>query len=123
MTIVDSVGWIAFVRGEPLAARYRPHLLQSGSLLCPSIVIYEVCRRIEADAGPNSAARAAAKMLKTRVVALDETLATAAARVSIVHHLSMADAVIYATAQTFQATLVTSDAHFQGLPLVTYYPR
>jgi predicted nucleic acid-binding protein len=31
----------------------------------------------------------------------------------------MADALIYATAQAHQAELITSDAHFSGLPGVT----
>jgi predicted nucleic acid-binding protein len=46
----------------------------------------------------------------------------AAARVGIAHELGMADAIVYATALTFRAELVTSDAHFVGLPGVRYYP-
>jgi len=121
MTIVDSVGWLAFFKGEMLAAQYRPYLRQA-DLLCPTIIVYEVCRRIELDAGRQAAATVAAQLLKTRVIPLDEALATAAARVGLAHRLAMADAIIYTTALTFQATLVTSDAHFQGLPLVTYHP-
>jgi len=123
MTIVDSVGWLSFFRGEPLAARYRPYLLRQDDLLCPTIIVYEVCRRIELDAGRQAAATAAAQLLKTHVVPLDEALATAAARVSLNHRLAMADAIIYTTALAFRADLVTSDAHFRGLPRVTYHPR
>jgi predicted nucleic acid-binding protein len=123
MTIVDSVGWLAFFKGEPLARRYRPYLLRRAGLLCPTIILYEVCRRIELDAGRQAAATAAAQLLKTRVVPLDEALATAAARISLAHHLAMADAIIYATALTYRAALVTNDAHFRGLPLVTYHPH
>ncbi|MBI3633182.1 MAG: PIN domain-containing protein, partial [Candidatus Vogelbacteria bacterium] len=32
----------------------------------------------------------------------------------------MADAIIYATAHAHQATLVTNDADFKGLPKVSY---
>jgi len=32
----------------------------------------------------------------------------------------MADAIIYATAQQHEARLITSDAHFEGLPRVEY---
>jgi len=123
MTIVDSVGWLAFFKGEALAARYRPYLLQPDNLLCPTIIVYEVCRRIELDAGRQAAATTAAQLLKTHVIPLNEALATAAARVAVAHHLAMADAIIYTTALTFQAALITSDAHFRGLPRVTYYPR
>jgi predicted nucleic acid-binding protein len=123
MIIVDSVGWLAFFTGDALAAQYRPYLLQPTGLLCPTIIVYEVCKRMELHAGRQAAAIAAAQLLKTRVIPLDEALATAAARVSLTYHLAMADAIIYTTALTNLAALITSDAHFQGLPAVTYLPH
>ena len=53
------------------------------------------------------------------VVGLSDTMALAAASYSIDYKLSMADAIIYATAQAHGAELITSDAHFTGLPDVT----
>ena len=47
---------------------------------------------------------------------LDESLALEAADVALVHGLAMADAIVYATAMRQNATLVTSDADFRGLP-------
>jgi predicted nucleic acid-binding protein len=47
---------------------------------------------------------------------VDESLALAAADVSLAHGLAMADSLVYATAQRFGATLVTADADFDGLP-------
>jgi predicted nucleic acid-binding protein len=43
-------------------------------------------------------------------------LAIAAARTSVDHHLAMADAIIYTTAQAHHAKLITSDLGFHGLP-------
>lgn len=123
MTIVDSVGWLAFFTGDILLAQYRPHLLRQSDLLTPTIIIYEVCKRMELHAGRQAAAVAAAQMLKTNVIPLDEALATMAARISLTYHLAMADAIIYTTALIHNAALITSDAHFQGLPLVTYLPH
>ncbi|HTF25307.1 MAG TPA: PIN domain-containing protein [Candidatus Limnocylindria bacterium] len=57
--------------------------------------------------------------LRRRVVDLTDTIALAAASLSIDYKLPMADAIIYATAQAHQAELITSDAHFSGLPGVT----
>ena len=48
-----------------------------------------------------------------------ETITLAAASLSIDYKLPMADAIIYATARAHQAELITSDAHFSGLPGVT----
>lgn len=123
MIIVDSVGWLAFFTGDALAAQYRPYLLQHTDLLCPTIIVYEVCKRMEQSAGRQAAAIAAAQLLKTRVISLNDALATAAARISITHRLAMADAIIYTTALVYDASLITSDAHFQGLPSVTYLPH
>lgn len=39
------------------------------------------------------------------------------------HKLAMADALIYATAITHNATLWTQDADFEDLPRVRYYLR
>jgi len=46
-------------------------------------------------------------------------LAASVARVSLASNLPMADAIIYVTARAHQAQLITSDAHFTGLPGVT----
>ena len=50
-------------------------------------------------------------------------LALAAANVSAAHKLPMADSIIYATAQAFNATLWTQDADFDGLPGVRFFAR
>ena len=62
---------------------------------------------------------AVSEALRRRVVDLTDTLALAAASLSIDYKLPMADAIIYATAQAHQAELITSDAHFSGLAGVT----
>ena len=39
------------------------------------------------------------------------------------HKLATADAIVYATAQTCHADLLTCDAHFSNLPDVVYLPK
>jgi predicted nucleic acid-binding protein len=53
------------------------------------------------------------------VVDFTDTMALAAASLSIDYKLPMADAIIYTTAQAHHSELITSDAHFSGLPGVT----
>jgi predicted nucleic acid-binding protein len=60
---------------------------------------------------------------RSPVVDLDDTLAVSAARLSIKHKLSMADAVILATARAFNAELWTMDADFQGIVGVKFIPK
>ena len=49
-------------------------------------------------------------------MAFDEVLAVKSAELSVTHKLSMADAIIYATANHFGAQLIASDSHFANLP-------
>lgn len=118
LKIIDSVGWIAYFKGDPLASGYRNHILQQSDVLCPTIIIYEVSKKIEQQISRQAAAMAVAQMIKCQVVPLDQSAAMYAARVSIEQKLAMADAIIYSTALMSGAILLTSDAHFSGLPQV-----
>ena len=123
MHLVDSVGWLAFFMNDDLADAYEPYLVMPDSLIISALNIYEICRRVERAAGRKAAAEAVAQLQKNTVIPVDDQIATAAASLSIAHHLAMADAIIYATARLYNATLITSDAHFSGLPDVTYIPH
>jgi predicted nucleic acid-binding protein len=87
--------------------------------LVPTIVLYEVLKILLLRAGRSEADAFLSEALRRKVVDLTDTIALAAASLSIDYKLPMADAIIYATARAHQAELVTSDAHFTGLPGVT----
>lgn len=123
MRLIDSSGWVEYFSKGPLASAYRPYLNAPEDLITPAIVLYEVVKKVLIEEGEQSAAEAAAYIRKTQVIPLDDALAISAAKVSVKHKLPMADAIIYATAQSLGATLITSDEHFQGLPGVEYIPR
>ena len=123
MKVIDSSGWIEFATGGVLADRYETHLGDLSAVLTPSIVVYEVYKRLKRDASQAAADAIAAEMGKTRIIPLDDRLALLAAEASLALGLPMADAVVYATAQAFGATLVTSDADFKDLPRVTYIKK
>jgi predicted nucleic acid-binding protein len=59
-------------------------------------------------------------LLTAKVVAPDESIALHAAKLSLTHQLHAMDALIYATALSENAELVTCDAHFKGLAQVEY---
>ena len=123
MRVIDSVGWLAYFMGDPLAAHYRSHLRNQSEVVTPCIVVYEVYKKVASQIGRRAAAMAVAQLGKTQLVPLDYAMANSAARYSLRYKLSMADAVIYATAVSARATLITSDSHFQGLPGVMFIPR
>jgi len=120
MTVVDSSGWVEVFAGGPLAARFRDHIERAEVLLVPTIVIYEVWKVTRRERPQEEALSAVAELRERIVVPLDDELALTAADLSLRHGLAMADAIVYATAQVYEALLVTGDAHFADLPGVEY---
>jgi predicted nucleic acid-binding protein len=123
LKVIDSVGWIEFFGGGSLAPHYRALIREQSDVLTPTIVMYEVYKRIALLFGENSAKEAVAAMAGTLVVPLDDTLALLAAQLAAKHKLPMADAIVYATGRQLGADVVTSDKHFEGLDGVEYIPR
>ena len=114
--LVDSSGWLEYLTDDLKAAAFAAYIEDEAPVLVPSIVLYEVSRKLSIAEGRVAAERFESHALRKHVVPLDGDLALTAARVSLEHRLAMADAIIYATAQLFHAVLVTSDTHFQELP-------
>jgi predicted nucleic acid-binding protein len=123
MTLVDSSGWIEFFSGGENAGRYGSYLEELSEVITPAVVLYEVYKIVKRERTEEEALLAAAQIQKTRVVPLSESLALAAADVSLEFRLAMADAIVYATARVEDAELVTSDKDLRGLPGVTYIPK
>ncbi len=119
MVLVDTCGWIEWMTDSSIADAYAPHL-ESENLLVPTLVQHELYEWLCRETDTNTALAAIAATQKATVVPLDTSLAADIARE---HKLAMADAIIYATARQFQATLVTGDAHFESLPQVLFYPK
>jgi predicted nucleic acid-binding protein len=120
MKLVDSSGWLEIFTDGPLAGAYVDHLADLSKVITPTIVLYEVYRKIKRERTEEEALIAAAQIHRTRLIPLDEMIALTAADVGIEHGLAMADAIVFATALTKKAELITSDADFERLPGVTY---
>ncbi len=118
--LVDSSGWIEFFTDGPLADEYASYLKRPQDLVTPTVVLYEVYKVIKRQRSEEEALAAVAQMGKTRVVPLTDSVALTAADLSLVYHLAMADAIVYATALTEHTTVVTGDADLQHLPDVRY---
>ena len=118
--LVDSSGWVEFLGDGPRAEKFAPYFEREERLLVPAIVLHEVYKKLLSAQGSTTADRFLSAALRARAVPIDERLALLAARISLDRRLAMADAMIYATALAAGASLITSDAHFQGLPAVTF---
>jgi predicted nucleic acid-binding protein len=114
--LIDSSAWLEYLTQDQDAAKFAPFIESAIPTLVPTIVLYEVVKVLMRERGKTEADRFISEALRRVVVPLDEDLALAAVHVSNEHKLAMADAIIYATAQTHQAQLVTGDGAFRGLP-------
>ena len=123
MNVVDSSGWLEYFSGGHLSAKYAPYLEKKSELLVPSLVLYEVYRWIKRHKDEDEAMKYAARMNDAKVIPLDDTLALYAADVALEHRLATADSIVYATALSHGAKLITGDADFKNLPHVVYFPK
>jgi predicted nucleic acid-binding protein len=117
--VVDSSGWLEYITLDTKAEAAAKYIEGSRPIVVPTIVIYEVFKKLSLSWGKVEADRFASQAMRRQVVPLDETVALAAARTSLQLKLAMADAIIYTTARLLQAELITSDQAFSGLPGVT----
>lgn len=119
-TLIDSSGWIEFFTGGPLAERYASYLKDRTQLITPTIVLYEVYKKIKRERGEEVALLAAGQLKATQVISLTDSIALLAADLSLHHGLAMADAIVYATSRDQEARLATSDSDLKDLLGVVY---
>lgn len=118
--LIDSSGWIEFFVGGPLAERYAAYLTSSNEIVTPTIVLYEVYKKVKRERGEEMALLIAGRLNTTEVIPLTDSLALKAADISLRHGLAMADAIVYATSRDQEAQLMTSDSDLKDLPGVVY---
>jgi toxin FitB len=123
VNLVDSSAWLEYFAGGPHAGQIAKPIQQVDELLVPTIVVFEVAKRVMQQRGEDSALQVVAVMHQGTVVDLDAALALNAAHVSVVEKLPLADSVILATARSYNATIWTMDADFEGIEGVRYFPK
>ncbi len=123
MNVVDSSCWLEYFAGTDRAKEFRSPIEDSEQLLVPTVILYEVYKKICLEADEGKALRAIAHMRCARILDIDSAIALSAARLSIQHKLPMVDALILACTRSAGATLHTQDAHFEPLDGVKYYRK
>jgi len=108
---------------DVLAEQFSPYFQQVPNIIVPTVLQYELykwfCRERDVDT-----AQTLIELTKQgQIVVLDADLALLAAKLATQYQLSVADALIYATARQEEVELVTSDNHFSDLPNVCYFPK
>jgi toxin FitB len=121
--LADTCVWVELLADTSTGRRYRSLFEAPAQILMPTLVLYELRRWALRELGPDRADSVIAATRNTRIVMLDETTAVHAATLTLEYKLAAVDALIYASALRYQATLVTCDAHFESIPGVEYRAR
>ena len=116
MKLIDSYGWIEYFSDGSLAKKYAAYIedVNENNTVTPTLVVYEVYKKLKKEKGEQVALEAYAQITRSKLVPLDEDLALSAADTSLKTGLAMADAVVFTTARTYSAELVTSDKDLKG---------
>ncbi|MFO1209137.1 MAG: type II toxin-antitoxin system VapC family toxin [Amaricoccus sp.] len=123
MRLVDTSAWVEWLAGSPTGATVAVHLPEQSEWLVPTIVQLELTKWLSREASEDKADQVIAFTRLCQVAPLDTEIALAAAEACRAHKLATADAIVLATARAHDADLVTCDAHFDGLPGVTWIAK
>lgn len=123
MNLVDSSGWLEYFAEGPNARFFAPAIEESGDLIVPTIVVFEVYKRVYQQRDRHAALQAVATLRAGRIVDLTLSLAIAAAAISSSDKLPMADSIILATARAENAVIWTQDADFEQITGVKFWAK
>ena len=116
MILIDSYGWIEYFAEGPLADSYTAFIekADAGNAITPTIVVYEVYRKIKSIEGEQKALEAYAQISRTKIIELTGPISLEAADISLTTNLGTADSIIVATAKAYNAEIITSDEHLKN---------
>ncbi|OGW52462.1 MAG: twitching motility protein PilT [Nitrospirae bacterium RBG_19FT_COMBO_55_12] len=123
MNLVDSCGWLEYLADGPNATFFASAIENTEELLVPTICILEVFKRVLQQRGEDSALQSAALMQQGQVIDLDSGTAVTAAKIGHEIKLTLADAVIVATARIHHAVIWTQDADLKAVEGVKFVKK
>ena len=87
MNVVDSSCWLEFIENSPIGNAVAPIIADMERLLVPTIVLYEVSRKLTAMKDANYAKGFIQGMLNADIVPLDAPLSISAANIGLKYQL------------------------------------
>ncbi len=121
--VVDTSAWIEWLADTTMGKQLGQQLPDKPQWIVPTIVQLELSKWLVREVGEEQADQVIAYTQKCVVVPLDTVIALLAAELHREYRLATADAIVYATARRQRATLLTCDAHFEGLPDVVLFAK
>jgi predicted nucleic acid-binding protein len=120
VNLVDSSAWLEYLADGPNAQFFAPAIEKHSELVVPTIVVFEVFKRVLQQRNAHAALETVAVLGHGRLIDLSAEIAIAAANVSQSEKLPMADSIIIATARAENAVVWTQDSDFEGRPGIKF---
>ena len=120
MRVVDTSIWIEWLIDSPLKQTIAEAFPDITQCIVPTIVQLELDKWLTREIGESESDQVIAYTQNCIVATLDTKIALQAADLHRQYKLATADAIVYATAITYNADLLTCDSHFEGLPHVVF---
>jgi predicted nucleic acid-binding protein len=116
--VVDSSVWLEIFRSGPLQPECE-RLLQKGTVKVPSIVLFEVYRKIKKKLSEDLALEAVATLSRYEVLDLNREITLLAGDLAIEHTIGMVDSMVLAHAFFLKVPLITLDNDLAEIAGVT----
>lgn len=123
MNIVDSSGWLEYFAGTKNARHFAQAIEDTDHLLVPSIIIYEVFRKLLRERDEHTALTIIGHMRLGRIIDVNLEIALLAAKLGVAHKIPFADSIILATSRIHSATIFTQDSDFASIEGVRYFAK
>ena len=68
MIVIDSFGWIEYLSDGPLADKYEKYFSDLAKIITPTIVVYEVYKKIKIAGAEEKAMLIIGQIMKTKVI-------------------------------------------------------
>jgi len=107
--------WIEILGSGPRLQACQKEYESASEIIVPTIVLYEVYKKISEIVSEDQALSAIAMMSQHKVLDLSQNVALTAADISKEYKLPMADSFVLAHAKILCARLVTLDNDFAGI--------
>ncbi len=122
-SIVDTSGWLEYFAGTRRAKFFEKAIENTSNLLVPTVCIYEVFKKLLLEFDEDKALTAIGHMKTATIIDIDFGISVQAAKISKENKIPMADSMILACGQKFNATIYTQDIDFKNMPNVNYYEK
>lgn len=115
--VFDSSAWIEILSNGPLGKICLKELKDSDLVVVPTIVLFEVYKKISQSVSEDHALSAIAYLTQHKIADLTQEVALTAADLALQYKLAMADSMVIAHAHSIHGMLITLDNDFSGVPL------